>query len=477
LRRLAIFGIAALLLIAGFSVSGCKKKSNNAGADARISVVTALARVGSMPSLVEVSGDIKALKTTALSAKIGGRVISVPCREGDRVRAGATVVQQDTSDLHAQVLQSEAALEGARARLSQATTSAGVSDTQIESGIAQAKAGADVAKARLRMLKTGARAQERAQVRNAVESAKANFENAKADLDRMKSMYDQGAITPRQWDAAQTQYRLAQAQYDSAQQQLSLIEAGAREEEIDAAEKGVIQAEEALRFAISNRSQKSLREEDVKSAQAGVAQAKAALAYARQQLANASIRTPIAGTVSMRNVEPGQMASPGVPLVQVVALDTTFFEAVVSEIDIDRIKAGQPVQVQVDALPGRSFRGVVQKLFPTADPKSRQFLVRITIPNPGGELRPGMSARGRIEVARHSNVVIIPKDALVQNNDMRLVYLVRENGKDSIAKLVPVVTGFENRDLVEVAGVNAGDRLVVVGQDKLSDGVKVRVAN
>jgi RND family efflux transporter MFP subunit len=289
----------------------------------------------------------------------------------------------------------------------------------------------------------------------------------------MKSMYDQGAITPRQWDAAQTQYRLAQAQYDSAQQQLSLIEAGAREEEIEAAEKAVIQAEEALRMAISNRSQKSLREEDVKSAQAGVAQAKAALAYARQQLANASIRTPIAGTVSMRNVEPGQMANPGIPLVEVVALNTTYFEAAVSEIDIDRIKVAQPVQVEVDALPGRKFRGVVQKLFPTADPKSRQFLVRITIPNPGGELRPGMFARGRIEVARHNGVVVIPKDALMTNGTGQSVYVVR----DSIAKLAPVTTRFESAEEVEVSGVSAGNELVVVGQDKLSDGVKVHVAH
>ena len=478
MRRSAIFGIAILLAFAVLSVSGCKAKQKAAsGENAAISVVTAVARTGNMPSVVEVSGGIEALKTSALSAKIAGRVVSVPYREGDVVRAGATVVQQDTSDLRTQVQQAEAALESAKARLSQASTSVGVSDTQIESQIAQAKAAADAAKARLRMVKTGARAQERAQARNAVESAKANYDNAKADLDRMKSMYDQGAISPRQWDAAQTQYRLAQAQYDSAKQQLSLIEAGAREEEVEAAEKSVVQAEEGLRYAISNRSQKALREEDVKSARAGVAQAKAALAYARQQVANASIRTPIAGTVAMRNIEPGQMASTGTQLIAVVALDSIYFEAKVSEIDIGRVKVGQPVQVEVDALPGRKYRGAVRKLYPTADSKSRQFLIRIAIPNPGGELRPGMFAKGSIEVARHSNVVIVPKDALVQNDDTRLVYLVRPSGKDFVAKLVPVLTRFQDRVSVEVAGINAGDQLVVVGQDKLSDGVKVRVAN
>lgn len=475
MRRYAVFGIVIVVAIAVCVTVGRKGKgkAQEAKPDVGISVVVGTARLGSMPSLVEVSGDIKALKSAVLSAKMSGRVVSVPRREGDKVSAGAVVVQQDTADLKAQAQQAEAALTAAEARLSQAQTSAGVSGTQIESQIAQSKAGLDSARARLRMLKTGARTQERAQAQNAVSQAKANYDNAKADLERMKSMHEQGAISPRQWDAAQTQYQLAAAQYDSAKQQLSLIEAGAREEEIESAEKAVVQAEEALRFAESNRSQKALREEDVKSAKAGVAQAKAALAYARQQLANASIRTPIAGTVSKRATEPGQMANPGAPLIEVVALDSVYFEATVSEMDVDRVKMGQPVKVEVDALPGRKFQGSVQKILPTADPKSRQFTARIAVPNREGDLRPGMFARGSIEVARHSNVVIIPKDALISNGTGRAVYVLR----GSAAKLVPVSTRFESREDVEVTGVSAGEQLVVVGQDKLSDGVKVHVAN
>jgi HlyD family secretion protein len=475
LRRYAVYGIVIVVAIAGFSAVARKGKVKppKDKPDAGISVVVSTAHTGSMPSIVEVSGDIKALKTALLSAKISGRVISVPRREGDRVSAGAVVVQQDTSDLSAQAQQADAALSGAQARLSQAITSAGVSGPQIESQIAQAKAGLDSAKARLRMVKAGARTQERAQAQNAVVQAKANYDNAKADLERMRSMHEQGAISPRQWDTAQTQYQLAAAQYDSAKQQLSLIEAGAREEEIESAEKAVVQAEEALHFAESNRSQKALREEDVKSAKAGVVQAKAALAYARQQLANASIRTPIAGTVSQRVTEPGQMASPGVPLIEVVALDSVYFEATVSEMDVDRVRTGQPVQVEVDALPGRKFQGTVQKILPTADPKSRQFTARIAVPNRAGDLRPGMFARGSIEVARHRNVVIIPKDALISNGTGQAVYILR----GSAAKLAPVITRFESREEAEVTGVSAGEQLVVVGQDKLSDGVKVHVAN
>lgn len=459
---------------AAFTTSGCGRKQAKAKTvDAGISVTVGYARTGDIPSVIEVSGDIKALKTTMLSSKATGRVVSVPFREGDRVSAGATVVQQDTTDLNAMVQQSEAALASAQARLSQARTSANVSDAQVEAQVAQAKAGLDAAKANLRMVKNGARPQERAQAKNTVESAKANYENAKADLARMRDLYNQGALTARQWDTVQMQYRVSEAQYDSAKQALSLMEAGPREEQVDASSKQVTQAAEALKMAETNRSQKALRLEDVKAAKAGVMQAKAGLASARQTLSNAFIRTPISGTVSKRFTEPGQMAMGGMNLVEVVALDTIYFEANVSEMDVDSVKAGQPVEVSVDAVPGRKFRASVQKILPTADIKSRQFVVRITVLNKTGELKPGMFARGRVEVARHKNVVLVPKDALMQNGDSQSVFVVSGN----TVKLIPVVTRFQTRDTAEIAGISAGDQLVVVGQDKLSDGVKVNVAN
>ena len=439
-----------------------------------ISVRVGYAHTGSMASTIEVSGDIKALKTAVLSAKMQGRVTSVPYREGDSVRAGTAVVTQDTSDLITGVRQAEAGLLAAKARLSQATTSEGLTDTQTEASIAQAQAALDAAKAQLKMIKSGARTQERAQAENAVASAEANFKNAEINLKRMRDLFSQGALSKQQMDLVQMQYDIASSQYDSARQQLSMVKEGARPEEIESAQKQVAQAQEGLNIAKSNRSQKALRQEDIKAAKAGVAQADAALAYANQQLANAYIRTPIAGTVSRRATEPGQMASSGVPLLEVVALNTLYFEAAISEMEVDRIKTGQPVEVTVDALPGRKFRGSVQKILPTADLKSRQFKIRIAVTNRGGDLRPGMFARGNIEVARHNNTVIIPKDALITNGNGQSVYLV----VDSTARIKPVETAFETREEIEVrSGITDGDVLVTVGQDKLSDGVKVHVAD
>lgn len=412
MKRKILLVTVILLAVVGFAVVRKNAHKPKAAPEVGISVRVGYARTGSMASVVEVSGDIRALKYTTLSAKIPGRVVSVPYREGDFVPAGGVVVRQDTSDLSDQARQAEASLRAAKARLA--------------------------------LMKKGARSQELATAENAVASAKANFENARINYERMRGLFSEGALSKQQMDMVQMQYDVASAQYDSAKQQLSLVKAGAREEDIEAAE-------------------------------AGVALAEATLAYARQQVANAHIRTPIAGTVAKRFTEPGQMASPGVPLIEIVALNTVYFEAVVSEIDVDKVKVGQPVQVEVDALPGRKFVGTVLKILPTADTKTRQFTIHIAIENPPkAGVKPGMFARGSIEVARHENTVVIPKDALVSSGTGQMVYVVL----DSVARSRPVTVGFETREEAEIlSGVSAGDEVVVIGQDNLSDGVKVNVAD
>lgn len=439
-----------------------------------IAVRVACARTGTMYSDVEVSGNIKAMRSVELSPKIPAGISRMPYREGDRVSAGAVVVCQDPSDIQSQVRQAEAGLLNADAHLSQASTAVGLSGRQVESDIATAQAGLDTAKARLRMVKNGARKQEIASVENSVASAEANYNNAKSTLERMRGLYSEGALSKQQMDLTQLQYDVAKSEYSTAKEQLSLVRSGAREEEVEAAQKQVDQAEQGLRMAKSSRANGSLRHEDVKSARAGVVQAQAALLLARQQLMSTSIRTPISGVVSRRFAEPGQIANPGQPLLDIVDLSSVYFEAGVSEIDLHKVRVGQQVQVGVDAIPGKKFTGTVEKIFPAAEPASRQFTVRIKVANGKGDLRPGMFARGTIRIAKHDNAVIVPKDALISNGDGVSVFTV----VDSKARYRSIRTGFQTRTEAEaVTGVNPGDELVVVGQDKLSDGVKVHGTN
>ncbi|MGQ9880362.1 MAG: efflux RND transporter periplasmic adaptor subunit [Armatimonadota bacterium] len=472
-RKVVAIGFS-LLGLTGL-LSGCARRAPVTPAQQATTPATAVAvvsaRTGDVPFTISVTGSLQTLDDVILSAKVPGKIAKVFVREGDTVRAGQAVVQQDTNDLEAQVRQAEAALKSARARLKQAQTALELQPTQNETSLRQAEAALEAAKARLRALETGARRQERQQVQQQVASAKANLDNAQANLERVRRLYQQDAVSKQQLDAAQMAYDIALAQYRTAQEQLSLVQEGPRQEEIDAQRALVKQAEEAVRLARTGDLQLKVRQDEVNAAKALVAQAEAGLFYARQQYESAFIRSPINGTVAMRAAQPGQMAGAGTPLVRIVNLNAIFFEARVSEMDVRYVRMGQPVSVSVDAYPGKTFRGVVSRIYPVGSEGSRDFVVRVDMRNEGGLLKPQMFARGEILVDVHRNVVLIPKDALITQDGKQVVFIVQEG----VARRVAVQTGYVNGLNAEVRGISAGAQVVVQGQENLRDGDKVRV--
>jgi len=156
---------------------------------------------------------------------------------------------------------------------------------------------------------------------------------------------------------------------------------------------------------------------------------------------------------------------------RIVNLNAIFFEARVSETEVRYVRVGQPVTVTVDAYPGKTFRGVVSRIYPVGSEGSRDFIVRVDMRNEGGLLKPQMFARGEILVDVHRNVVLIPKDALLTQDGKRVVFVVKEG----VARRIVVQTGYINGTNAEVRGVPAGAQVVVQGQENLRDGDKVRV--
>ena len=137
------------------------------------------------------------------------------------------------------------------------------------------------------------------------------------------------------------------------------------------------------------------------------------MAFNQQQVANAFIRSPIDGIVAAREVEPGQVASPGTNLMRIVGLGSVYYEPTISETDFASTGVGNPVTVQVDALPGKTYQGKVSAVYPAASATNRVFSLRVTVANPGDELRPGMFARGSIITRVARNVPVVPATALV----------------------------------------------------------------
>ncbi len=495
---LAGFTVAALL------VAGCGRRPAAPPAAGGAAVEVTRVTRGDLEAVVNVTGTIRALQDVSLTVKMPGRVERVPYREGDRVAKGAVVIQQEQADLRNQVKSAEAALAAARVRLSQAQTQLRVQDVSSDAGVRQAEQAVAIAREQLAIVRTGARPQERRQAEAAVESAKASFENARRNLDRSKMLFEQGVIPRAQLDADERMFEVARASLQSAEQALSLVREGARREEIRVAENSLKEAEQRLRQARSNAELTAVRKEDVRAAQAGVRQAEAALAMARQALADSSVRSPIAGLVAERHVEPGQMVapSPGVALIRVYDPATVYCEAIISETVVDRVAVGQEALVRSDALPGRQFRGRVQGVYPAADTNNRSFRARISVELPGTELKPGMFAKVQIVTERRLNQTLIPADCVLKEPGGEYVFVVEKgkvrrpapeaqgarpsrNGEPAMIEVVADIarkkrirTGLQGDSMVAVMnGLREGMRVVSSGQSYLADGQEIRVVD
>jgi HlyD family secretion protein len=516
-----ILPLAALSAVAlgGVGSEGCNRGGGNEGGGAptgagkaspaaqqsqgtQVSVTPA--RLDSTSDVIQVTGSLNSLNDVTVGVKTSGKMIAVYVREGDRIRSGQVVAQQDTTDLQSQLDQQRANLQTAQTKVSQAqvaytnaVTTLEWTDAQTRSAVRQAQAALTSAREQAKIVESGARPQERAQAEEAVVAAKAELDSAgvdrgkaHSDLRRYQLLARDGAISAQQLDQAQSvadsadaHYNSLKARYNSAVQARSLLQEGSRQEDIRRAQAAVEEATQALATAQSNRDQVAMRRADVenarvaiKTAEAGVRQAQAAVRLAEQALRDSAIRSPIDGVVAERKVEPGmQVATVKPDVMRIVALNTIYFDAQLSETQYSETHVGLPVRVMVDALNGRTFQGTVSKIFPVASPTARSFTARIGIRNEGNALRPQMFARGQITLVTHPHAIVIPRDALLDLNGNSARVFLAKNG---VAHSRPVKIGITTFAVVEVtSGLHTGDPVITSGQAQLQDGDKIQVQN
>ncbi|MFQ5540188.1 MAG: efflux RND transporter periplasmic adaptor subunit, partial [Candidatus Binatia bacterium] len=177
----------------------------------------------------------------------------------------------------------------------------------------------------------------------------------------------------------------------------------------------------------------------VELTKAQVAQMKARLVNSRIRLNYAEVTSPFTGYVGKRFVDRGALVNPSTPLVSIVDISSVKVDISVVEKDYRKISSGQLAGVTADAYPGRRFQGRVARMAPVLDQETRTGDVEIELPNPEGNLKPGMFARAEIVVQRRSGVLLVPDGAQVRTPKGYGVYKVPNKG--SKVRLVSVKTG------------------------------------
>lgn len=189
---------------------------------------------------------------------------------------------------------------------------------------------------------------------------------------------------------------------------------------------------------------------------------------------NTILRSPITGYVTARNFDQGDMFSMAAPIFTVQQVTPVKLLVGVSESEYTKVKKGDSVSLTADAIPGRTFTGKVERLYPTVDAATHTFKVEVVVGNSDRVLRPGMYARVTINFGNRRSV-IVPDKAIVkqEGTGTRFIYVLKD---DSTVSYVPVTLGRHMGAEYEVtAGLEAGSTIVVKGQSALKDGIKVNV--
>ena len=201
----------------------------------------------------------------------------------------------------------------------------------------------------------------------------------------------------------------------------------------------------------------------------------AQLASAELQLAKSKIVAPWSGTVAERRLEAGDYAQPGQPAFDLVDVGRLKVVAPAPASDVPHLSVGLPAEVRVNVFGDRVFEGKVTRLGAMLDAGARTLDVEVEIDNPGGVLRPGLSARLSIPLRQLDEAIVVPLDAIVDLGDADAVYVVVDSDGSERAERRAIQVGrllAGDRAVVD-SGLEAGDRLIVAGQKQVSPGLRV----
>ena len=305
-----------------------------------VAVVLLLRNGGPADGTLAASGTVEATEAD-LGFQVPGRVLEISAQEGDAVSGGQELARLDTEEL-------DAARAAATAQLA-------------------------AAEARLAELRRGARPEEISQAEAALRAARRRREDASLEARRAQNLFEGGAVSQQSLEKAVTALEVAEAALDQAVQTLALVREGPRVETINAQE-------------------------------AVVQQARANVTRADATLANAVIRAPFPGRVTVRHRERGETVSPGAPVLTLLDPEDRWVRIYVREDQIGAVQIGMSARITSDTYPGKEYDGQVtfigsQAEFTPRNVQTTEERIKLVYPvkvritgDPGFELKPGIPA-------------------------------------------------------------------------------------
>lgn len=354
------------------------------------------------------TGEVKAKEETGVIPKMPGKVSKVFVEVGDAVKAGDILFSLDSEDLKAQ--------------------------------LAQAQAGAQIQRENLAKTKNSNYSQMLLQKQTEVNQAKITYDAAMEDYLRAETQYRDIAISVEQFNNFKTSLDRAKQSYDSARENLEIYKNNSFQQDVKVAE------------SMYNQALANVNTIDI-------------------QINNANVTSPIGGVVSRKNINPGEGVSMAAPAIVVSNMDSLKVAMNVPENLINKFTKGQKLEVVVESLGNKIYNGIVDIVFPAMDFATKNYTLHISLLDTASDLKPGMITKVKTTVERKDNILIVPNQSIVSENNIHYVYVAKEN----IVSKNSVRLGLSNDKVTEVIeGIVEGDKVVIEGQNLLSDGERIR---
>lgn len=326
-------------------------------------------RGDAMDGLLQVNGRIEGDHVT-VAPKQAGRITALLAREGDRVRAGQVVLRLDDRAVRARLDRALAARDTLQAQVAAQTAALALLKREVSVAVRAAQTQVSGAQAELRR-------------------AQGSVDQSRREVERARSLAGQGFVGPQALERAELALTQSQDQRDTAKAALAHAHEGLRDAELAPAR---VQAREA----------------ELAATRAQLKEAVAAIAEAQSALDDLVLTAPVAGTVTSRYVNEGEVVNAGTPALELVDLSSVYLKGYIPEPAVGRIRRGMPARIHVDAYPDQPFPAQVRYIAARAEftPKEVQtvdervklvYEVRLYADaDPQGRLNPGQPADGVI---------------------------------------------------------------------------------
>lgn len=276
---------------------------------------------------------------------------------------------------------------------------------------------------------------------------------------RILSIKDRGERVQKGGVIAQIDDRLIQAQYEAAKTGYEL-------------------AEDTFNRFESLHADSIISTQDYNSARAQRDQARAQLNQVEKQLQDSKIEAPFSGRIEERFISTGELINPGMPVVRLVNTDLIRVISGVPERYSGEITEGSKVQLNFGGLNGETRESTVTYASNVLDPETRTYAIEVEMRNSEQLIKPDMVVDLLLERRTLENVIIIPRTAVLRNEDGQSVYIASEQDGEKVARLVNVETGSAGGALIQIVnGLSDGDELVVNGVRNLSEGDVLNILN